>query len=311
MAALGVLGLRTVAKLGAFIPAVTALPHLNVTGLNPQGFTPNIVAGAIAPLIPLGIAWGLARPRGERAVAWLLAAGMSVVLVLTESRGALLGVALALLVMVLWKTPWSARLAFLLALLTVSVVGLAFGIRPLDAMLATDSTGTVAGRLELWDRAVMILRDFSFTGVGLGGYERIVRTFYPLFQNSPGDPVPHAHNMYLQMGVDFGAGGLVALLGLITTAFMTGTANVWQTRAQASQVLSGPLTAQAEHWLALGLLAALVVIAVHGLLDAVWLSTKVSVVVWYLLGLIVALNLQVAPKMDRTGPGVNYVTGNI
>jgi O-antigen ligase len=121
------------------------------------------------------------------------------------------------------------------------------------------------------------MRDFPITGVGIGTFERVVRTFYPLFQNEPGLPPPHAHNLYLQMGVDFGIGGLAAFLALVVTAVGVGIRNIRRATDATLQTI------------AVGLLAGYVTYLAHSLLDAVALSTKLSVIVWLILALMMGL----------------------
>jgi putative inorganic carbon (HCO3(-)) transporter len=122
-----------------------------------------------------------------------------------------------------------------------------------------------------------MMRDFSFTGIGLGTFEETVLSLYPLFVANPGAPQPHAHNLFLQMGVDFGIGGFVAFLGLVTVALVGGWQNIRRAEDATTQ------------WLAIGLLAGILVFLLHSLLDAVFVSTKVSVVIWSMLGFLMAL----------------------
>jgi len=105
----------------------------------------------------------------------------------------------------------------ILALAAVLIVGPA-------KILQTDSdvalgTGSVFepgldGRVEIWSRAIYGIRDFSFTGMGLGTFRHIVPMVYPLFSVSPDLDVGHAHNELLQAGVDLGIPGLIAFIAL-------------------------------------------------------------------------------------------------
>lgn len=279
MSIVGTLGLRVSEK---FVPPaiVALLPRLDLSVLNPRGFTPNIVAGAIAPIIPLALAWAFVQTSLRRVLVLALAVMVGGAVILTQSRGALMGIVVAVGVLLVWRF---SRLVWLLPVIAVAGVAAIALVGPanlLETVLSSDSTGTAAGRLELWDRALWIMSDFPFTGIGLGTFEKVVPVLYPLFINDPNAPLPHAHNLYLQMGVDYGIGGVVAFIGLVATAFATALSNVRHAMDRAGG------------WIAIGLFAAYLVYLLHGLLDAVAISTKVSVVVWFVLGLIVALARQ-------------------
>jgi O-antigen ligase len=63
---------------------------------------------------------------------------------------------------------------------------------------------TLASRWEVWQRGVMMVRDFPYTGIGIGTYNTIAHLLYPFFIAAPDEVVPHAHNQFLQVAVDLG-----------------------------------------------------------------------------------------------------------
>lgn len=277
----GFLGLQYSEKFLPIRAMYDFLPKLNFAFLNPRGFTPNIVAGAIAPVIPLCWTWSINQnaPRIQRAVILIVSILLLGIVLLTQSRGAILGLAAALGVIFFWFKP---RWIWILFVGGVALLFIVVGTGTTDlfeALLVTDSTGSAAGRWELWQRAFYIFQDFPFTGIGLGTFEQIVPMLYPLFLNDPTAPLPHAHNLYLQMGVEYGIGGLVAYLGLVTTVIITSWKNVRATGGFTPTLL------------ALGLFAGWIVFLIHSFLDAVFVSTKVAVVIWVLLGTMMALAL--------------------
>ncbi len=272
----GFLGLRYSEKF-LEIPLIYAyLPKFDFSFLNPRGFTPNIVAGALAPLVLLTFALAMTQTRMRRIFILVLAFFFLSVVTLTQSRGALAGIAVASLIVLLWRIQ---RTRWFMPMIVMGLVatGWLFGTTNLvNEIMVNDSSASASERLELWDRSMQILRDFPFTGIGIGTFEPTVLALYPLLQSNPGAPQPHAHNFYLQMGVDFGIGGMIAYLGLVTSALAVG----WRTVARASRGTS--------QWLVMGLLSGYLVFLTHSLLDAVAVSTKVSIVVWFLLGLLMA-----------------------
>lgn len=275
-AAFGLVGLRFTGKFIPFPLLDSLVPKLDVSLFNPRGFTPNIVAGAIVPLAPLALALAWTQAWLRRVAVLALAVFMMAVIVLTQSRGALLGLAVSLGILLLWRAPRIVWIGCLAVMLSGGILLFAFPPDSREHMF-TDSSGTLSGRVELWERALYVMRDFPFSGIGLGTFEANALVLYPLFENTPGEPQPHAHNLYLQMGVDFGVGGFIAFLALATTALGAGIANA--RRLQSSALAP----------LALGLLAGYLAFLTHGLLDAVYLSTKVSVGVWLLLACVMVL----------------------
>jgi len=281
MGLLGALGLRYSEKFFSIPQLLSIVPHLDFPFFNPSGFTPNIVAGAVAPVIPL--CWAAAASRAE-AVSWkargallVLSLLLGAVVVLTQSRGAVLGLGAALVVLIFWRAPraiWLAPVGVVCAVVAFDWLGAASAA---NFFLSDEVSAKANGRLELWNRALSMLQDFPFTGIGLGRFPEMLFRFYPVFVNSMTAPLPHAHNLYLQMGVDYGVPGLVAFLGLVTSALGVGIVALYRTREMT------------QGWVAAGVLAGYVVYLTHGLVDAVAVSTKVSVVVWFLLAVMVLL----------------------
>jgi putative inorganic carbon (HCO3(-)) transporter len=224
------------------------------------------------------IAFGLMLAPGRWAVrigGGLLAAAAAGVMALGASRGALLGLSIGVLVVLLVSGRWQRLLG---AILIVGAVIALWRIGPLtllELLGKGGAAGSLSGRLEIWSRALYALQDFVFTGIGIGTFHLVIPLLYPYFTVGFDTPVSHAHNLYLQVGADLGLPGLWAYvtivlcsLGLIVTA-LKHSANRWQ-RQQAA-----------------GILGALVAVWVHGLFDAVLWGTKPSFLLWWLIGLTV------------------------
>ncbi len=255
---------------------------------------PNVMAGSLVLLLPLGIGLLLFAWRSLRNWERLLAAGFVVLgggmLLLTQSRGAWLALAaaLAVLVSLRFRRGW----IFVLAAALVGVAGAALiGLDQAAAYLVSSATlGGAEGRLEVWSRALYMIQDFPFTGIGMGTFTGVADRLYPFFLYAPGT-VEHAHNLFLQVAVDLGLPGLVAwlaiLLGLSYTAWRVVKISSGDCRARPERSL-----AMTEPWLlglGAGLLAAQVALAVHGLTDAVtWGMVRPAPLVWLVWGLIAA-----------------------
>ena len=149
---------------------------------------------------------------------------------------------------------------------------------------------SVESRFEVWSRAIYMLQDFPYTGIGIGTFPRVAPILYPFFLIGPDADVPHAHNIYLQAGVDFGLPGLIAYVSLWTVLLLS----TWQSARRLSESSLYPL--------AVGLFCGFVAFLVHGLTDAITgQSIKASVIVWGLIGVATAIRttLQISHPADR------------
>ena len=142
-----------------------------------------------------------------------------------------------------------------------------------------------ASRLEIWPRAIQMVHDTPYTGVGLNTFPWVMDRFYPGFALGP---EPHAHNFLLQTAVDFGLPGLVALLWLGAAVSLT-LVDAYHAAPDARiRVVT----------LAVG--AGLLAFLLYGTMDAVTLGAKPGLALWGSLALAVALG-KAAPGAHRPG----------
>ncbi len=271
------------------------------------GFHPNEVGGALTwvfflpPTAAVGL-WSRRRALSTVAAGLLLVAltaAMALVLLLTQSRSAWIGVAVGVGVLLFAASGRWGRLALILG--CVAILSLFLVVRPHELTALLDGGGedvlelgtvtsiSLKGRVEIWSRALYGIQDFAFTGMGMGTFRYVVPILYPLFLVPPDQDIGHAHNELLQTGVDLGIPGLVAFLAIQ----ILGIALAYRTfRAADSPVM---------RWTAAGALAGLVAHDVYGLTDAVALGAKPGLFLWVLLGLVAAgWALTVRPS-DRDG----------
>jgi putative inorganic carbon (HCO3(-)) transporter len=129
-------------------------------------------------------------------------------------------------------------------------------------------------RREVWQWAIAGIKEFPFTGSGLGSFRRVVVRLYPI--NLPPDyDIAHAHNIFFQVALDVGLPGLIAYLALLMLA---GTV-AWQVARQD----------EALRPFALGLLAGLAGLHIYGLTDALAPGAKPGLLFWAALGLLAAM----------------------
>ena len=286
LVAMGVM-LALVAPLGMQWPAKmfqppAFLPHLQ--GRLGETINGNVLGGAV--LLPITVALSLVIAPGDgrfkvlrrvlAAVAVLVMLGM---LVLAQSRGtyAALAGTLVVLLALRWPAFW--------VLVPVGAGGALYLWRQgrllplLEVLLKSEKIGDLNGRLEVWSRAWYAMQDFSFTGVGMGAFGSVANLLYPFFLLGPDAHVPHAHNLFLQLGVDLGFPGLIAYVALLLNLFYAAW-STWQALRKRGDWRA---------WWAWGLVGSMTALVLHGLVDAVTWGTKPALLAWLMWGVIVAL----------------------
>ncbi|MEA3349616.1 MAG: O-antigen ligase family protein [Chloroflexota bacterium] len=246
---------------------------------------------------------------------WLATLFVTSVFILTQSRGGYLALALTSLVLLFIALPRRWRWALLgLLMITGLIIGLVLSKEDLitardwltGSGITTDnalSLNTLEGRVEIWSRAIYGLQDFPFTGMGMNTFREVVHVLYPLFLIAPDIDIGHAHNEFLQVGLDLGIPGLIAFLALYIGAFWmlvdvskrTQNSNRFHRVIASSECISRgtAISSNNPYILTLGLAGGLAAHLLYGLTDTVALGAKPGVLFWMLLGLVAGLHAQV------------------
>ena len=240
-----------------------------VKGLHPSGIT-----YAHALLFPLCLitAWGLSPGLGKTqrlllVGGWVL---MLIALFFSLTRGVWVAYGLSLVLYGLVR----GRRAVLAVVGGVAVCGLLFvgagqGVR--ERGLSIFDLEANIGRSQIWLANIDMIKERPLTGWGFGNYKQFREAFYQRYPRADTDA--HAHNNFLQMGVDAGLLGLAAFLFLVGSIIMTG----W--RAYARQ-RTEPLQS-----LTLGCWLGLVGFLIGGLTQYNWGDAEVALVWWATVGL--------------------------
>ena len=293
---------RTIPIIGQSLSLLPA-GALTLAGGDANGYNPNEIAGVMLWVTPFAcaLAWGwLAGPlRRERVNGrWTTLAGMFVVvtalvftavLSLTFSRGGVLALVIGLVALIIFAGGrWRQQVLVLTALVFITLLiligrngledSLAFVIGGNSEFSMSGGIASLAGRTEIWSRALYGIADFPMTGMGMGTFRELVHILYPLFLISSETDISHAHNHWLQAGLDVGIPGLIAYisiwLGAIGLLMLTGRT---------------PRTAL-HRWAGYGLAASFTAYFVFGLVDTVALGARPGFVFWYMIGLAVGLH---------------------
>lgn len=238
---------------------------------------PNVMAGTLILFIPLTISSVLFEPVRKNWIQHIVLVVttllMLTILILTQSRGAILAFGLSMIALMLlrWPRSW--------ILVPILVVGAAVGVRQfgistvLDQLATSGTVGGLESRLEIWSRAIYMIQDFPFTGIGMGAFTEVTDILYPLFLVAPGT-VSHAHNLFLQIAVDLGIPGLIAWLATLMLVLV----GAWTVARSREDVRTQWVTG-----IGAGLLASQIALIVHGLVDAVtWGIVRTAPLVWAL-----------------------------
>jgi len=295
LAVVGVLGTNWFVKFPPLAAVVERLPQVirGVPGAE-DGFNPNAVAGCLVLFIPLQLAllagthrrwWQALRHMDLGRWPAVLQSGLLALttgtVLLTQSRGAVMGLLTALLAFLAWHSRATRMVA---AAIVICGGALTFTLGPgRVADLAISNSGpqmahNVQDRMELWSRAVYGIRDVPFTGMGMNVFRTAMPELYPAVLALPGLDVAHAHNHLLQAALDLGIPGLMAYgaVWLTTGALLI---RVYRRSAEPGwRVLAG------------GLGAGLIAHFMFSLTDAIPLGAKVGVLFWVTLALAVSLH---------------------
>jgi putative inorganic carbon (HCO3(-)) transporter len=242
------------------------------------GFNVNEIAGALAWLCPVAAGLTVYQwRRWTRPLRWVSAVvfgGLLMALMLGQSRFALAGVLVGLMLLAGLLLPkrerriaWGLLLA--LGIIEFLIVLNVFSAR---AVLLERDQSSFTTRLYLWRSVGYILSDHPLTGVGLNMFrDGRVRNLYPVPEYR--QPVlPHAHQEWLQIGADAGLPGLVVFLAL------QGAVAVMLYRSYRR----GDASARA---VAVGVGTGLLAHAVFGLGDAITLWDRFAFLGWWLIAL--------------------------
>jgi len=235
---------------------------------------PNLLAGFLVMIMSLAFGLGCkTRILKVRLLLFGLLALLGICLGLTYSRGAWLSV---LVVISLYGILYNRKILWLLLVIPVVIVLShdALTERLMSIFNPTDTSSTL--RLALWESTIAMIMDKPLLGIGWGAYW-LVYPEYDFFVQNTQTTIFHAHNMYLNIAAEIGIPGLVVFLvimyGHVRTALTM-------------------LNHVAEDWLAglmLGLVAALVGLAVSGFTDFIMFNIQMSMLFWLFNALIMVV----------------------
>jgi len=242
---------------------------------------PNLLAGYLIPILPLALVallrWRSPWLRLFALTSFLLGA---VAMLFTYSRGGWIGMVLALAVLgLLLLLRFSRLLAaplkrwlppLIIAFVVLALVVAAVKVEPLRVRLMSMAAGREDSsnnfRINVWLAAIEMIQDRPWLGIGPGN--TIFNLIYPLYQQ-PRFTALSAYSVPLELAVETGIPGLLAVFGLLITSLKIGISQIYR-----DLFLSLPC---------LGAIAAVVGLAGHGLVDTIFFRPEVQISGWFVL----------------------------
>lgn len=181
---------------------------------------PNVLAVYLLCSVPLflgGVADGshTATARVGNLIGFLLGVGC---LILTWSRGAWLGIAVATLLFLLSFSRRSAG-CVALSLLPLGCLSpyLPHSIVNRFVSIGSFSESSIRYRLYTWRGVFRLIREHAW-GIGVGS--EAFYAVYPRYAVSGTERVMHAHQLWLQIAVELGVGGVILFFWLLLLLFL-------------------------------------------------------------------------------------------
>ena len=209
----------------------------------------NALAAYLVLVLPLALALAGVSGKVGRAISTLAAVAIATALALTLSRGGYLGVGVALLVFaaaVARRSSLTRRRVVSGAGLVLAMLGLIAFLPPVSRSVervverglstVNLAEGSAASHLDLWTVGARIALDYPLLGVGPEIYPQL----FPRYRDAVLPPARAAvmarfrpespHNVPIAIAVGAGIPALVAYLGMVLLAMLTG----WRRLRQAS-----------------------------------------------------------------------------
>lgn len=248
---------------------------------------PNILAEYLILVLPFFVAALLSVRRVyQKAILLAGALVVSICLLLTASRGAWLGVLVALALFFLFYSKNIVKILFC-GLIAVPVAEIVMPGSIINRFLsmANFADTSILHRFTVWGGTWNMICDNLILGVGVGS--NMFAGNYPRYALTGATAVAHCHNVYLQILAELGLFGFIAFMVLLVTFLRT---------AFSAEAKIGNRQARA---LILAGACALIGLLVMGFADYVFYDCRIFINFWMILGLMVT-TCRVFLKKERT-----------
>jgi len=234
---------------------------------------PNFLGLYIGPLLLITFSLFFKVKNKQEKIFWLSAFLIGIVsLFLARSEGAILAVFFSCFLFSLFFSKKTKIIALILLFLCLFVFVLDiqnFRSSFLTKLKFEDISGQL--RLNIWKGAWKMLKDSPVFGVGLRGYQILAPSYQEKYsQIINGQELisvethPYPHNLFLSLYLELGILGFLIFLALVSLFF----AQSWNFFEKTKDVF------------ALGLIFAMLVVLIHGLVDTPYFKNDLSIIFW-------------------------------
>jgi O-antigen ligase len=252
----------------------TNMPDLGLARIQAN---PNVAAGIAALAMPFSISASILFRRLQRYMWMVIAVLVTVFLTLgilvTSSRGAIGALVSTGALWVIYRGGVRIGGRKMRAILFLIAVSLGLGLYGF-MLTRADVLGSAAGgtgRAALYHDALYLGRDYSLTGAGLGAYPMVYASYSLL---SHVGFIPHSHHWYLQVWLEQGVLGSIAILWMVAVV-------IWL-------ILWVPTATDKQLWHISAAGWSSMILLVHGLVDAPLYRDDQSMLLFLPFGLMVA-----------------------
>lgn len=238
-------------------------------------YNPNNFAEIIVLFIPFYMA---AFFNTKKLVKKLIYLAMAVppfaALLLTQTRSAWIAFAFAGLVYVFFKEKRLIPVFVVLGFLAIPLLPQSILLRIRTITNPADSSTET--RLALYQTVFPILKDYWFTGLGLGNETLLMvsRNYFSFIDN--GSIPSHSHDLYLQIWLETGIAGILSFLAFIGSTVKKSIKSICSSKdSYVNNILIAGL-------------ASLSGIFVIGIVEYVWFYQRVMLFFWVVIGIMLA-----------------------
>lgn len=256
---------QKITAFGIYEPGWTAAAHRRVTSIFSS---PNAVGLYLGPIVAIYLGWLMA----DLKKIWSSLFKLIIIIIslaaisFTYSKGALLGLGVAFIFALLQGLNRKKIITITVALLIMAGI---FVVTQPTAVKNILTSGSSTNRLMLWQMANNYLlaspAHFIF-GSGILGFAQIEDQLRDPLKL---EPLLYPHNIILNFWLEIGLVGLTGFILLIVQFFKRGRKKL--------------MTSQ---WLTIGLMAAMMTILVHGLIDVPYFKNDLALIFWLVVAML-------------------------
>jgi O-antigen ligase len=232
--------------------------------------SPNAIGLYLGPIVSIYLGWILQNRKKyfENLIKILIIALAGLAILFAVSQGTYLGL-MAGIIFLAWF-GWDKKKTAILLLLCLVIIFATPNLRDKIWPTVTFRDASGQNRLILIEMSKNYLsanaKNFVF-GAGIFGFSEL--------QDQTRDPLKmeallYPHNIFLNFWLDIGLVGLIGFIWLIVNFFYKGFKKI----------------TYENKWLTLGIMAAMVTIIIHGLVDVPYLKNDLAIIFWVIIGLL-------------------------